>query len=424
MFYRFLTEQMGIDRAVAAFVEETEAELADVFRTADENAAYNQLKVLDAMQRARLSDAHFSYSTGYGYNDGGRDALEEVYARVFGTEAALCRPQLISGTHALTAALFGCLRPGDELVSPTGKPYDTLEGVIGIRPTRGSLAEYGVTYKQVNLTPEGNIDFDGISRTVTRHTKMAAIQRSKGYAWRRSFTAAEILSLISFLRDINPDIICLVDNCYGEFVETDEPSNADLIAGSLIKNPGGGLAPSGGYVAGRADYVEAAAERLTSPGLGREVGPTLGLTQPFLQGLFVAPQVVGGCVKASALMAAVFERLGFDTLPGPWEDRADIVQAIKLNSAERVLAFCEGIQRCAPVDSFVKPEAAPMPGYDVPVVMAAGAFVQGASIELSADAPLKEPYIVYFQGGLTGPHAKAGVIFALDSLYKAGLVNL
>lgn len=423
MFYHFLREHMDISPCVATFVRGVEAELSDAFAVADDYAAYNQLKVLDAMQRSGLSDIHFNHATGYGYNDGGREALEKIYARVFKTEAALCRPQLISGTHALTAALFGNLRPGDELVSVTGKPYDTLEGVIGIRPARGSLAEYGVTYKQVDLQPDGRIDFEAIERTVTKQTKMAAIQRSKGYAWRPSLTTAEINRLITFLKEINPNIICMVDNCYGELVEPEEPAS-DLIVGSLIKNPGGGLAPTGGYVAGRAEYVEAAAERLTSPGLGSEVGPTLGLTQPFLQGLFMAPQVVGGCVKAALLTSAVFDKLGFAVLPNPKEPRADIVQAIRLESAARVVAFCEGIQRCAPVDGFVKPEPAPMPGYDVPVIMAAGAFVQGASIELSADAPMKPPYIVYFQGCLTWPHGRAGVVYGLDALHKAGLVTL
>ncbi|MDR1663359.1 MAG: methionine gamma-lyase family protein [Clostridiales bacterium] len=420
MFFRYLTERMGVSEAAATWVSESEKELARIFAAADETAAYNQLKVLDAMRQSRLSDAHFGFGSGYGYNDAGRDALEETFARIFKAEAALVRPQLISGTHALTAALFGNLRPGDELVSPAGKPYDTLEAVIGIRPARGSLSEYGIQYKQAELSAtDGGIDYENVARAVSPKTKMVTIQRSKGYAFRRSLTVNDIRGLIAFIKNISPEIICLVDNCYGEFVDTAEPieAGADLVAGSLIKNPGGGLAPAGGYVAGKRELVEAAAERLTSPGLGSEVGPTLGLTRTLLQGLFLAPQTVSGCVKGAALAARVFERLGYETLPNSMDaERADIVQAIKLNAPERVLAFCKGIQRAAPVDSFVTPEAAPMPGYDANVVMAAGAFVQGSSIELSADAPMKPPYIVYMQGGLTWAHARAGVAFAADAV--------
>jgi cystathionine beta-lyase family protein involved in aluminum resistance len=351
--------------------------------------------------------------------------MEEIYADVFKAESALVRPQLISGTHALAVALFGNLRPGDELVSPVGRPYDTLESVIGIRPAVGSLAEFGVTYKQVDLLQDGvTIDCDTIARTVTPKTKMITIQRSKGYAWRRSFTIKELTDLITFLRKLSPNAIILVDNCYGEFTELSEPieAGADLVAGSLIKNPGGGISHGGGYVAGKLDYVEAAATRLTSPGLGREVGPTFGMARQMMQGLFIAPQVVAGCIKGAVLTAAVFKRLGYDVLPDVFDDRADIVQAVKLRSPEAVLAFCEGIQKAAPVDSFVTPVAAPMPGYDNDVVMAAGAFVQGSSIELSADAPLREPYTVYFQGGLTEAHSKAGAVFALDAMVKKAVI--
>ena len=409
----------------ADFVNKAEQEMAFYLNEAKDIAEFNQLKVLRAMQENRLSEAHFAATTGYGYNDLGRDALEAIYATIFKAEAALVRPQLISGTHALAAALFGNLRPGDVLVSVTGAPYDTLQSVIGIRPAPGSLAEYGVTYRQVELTANGSFDYKKIAEalecTESKSVKMAAIQRSKGYAWRPSFTVSEIRELIEFIKSINQDIIVMVDNCYGEFVECDEPveAGADMAVGSLIKNPGGGLAPVGGYIAGARRYVEMAATRLTAPGLGMEVGPTLGLTAPLLQGLFLAPQVVESSVQGAILAAAVFEKLGFPVLPGPRDIRTDIVQAIKLGSADKILAFCKGIQRAAPVDSFVTPEGASMPGYDHQVVMAAGAFVQGSSIELSADAPLRPPYNVYLQGGLTRYHAKFGVIYALQSLMEA-----
>jgi len=444
MYYEYLVNKMGISPAVCDYVKTAEAKLTQPFAYRAEITAYNQLKILHAMQAARLSDAHFADSTGYGYNDIGREALEDIFSSIFKAEAALVRPQLISGTHALAAALFGNLRPGDVLLSPVGRPYDTLESVIGIRPTSGSLAEYGVKYQQIDLTPAGNLDYENIEKALTGKTltiknnnrtvndnenqpvKMITIQRSKGYAWRSSFTIEEIRRLITFIRTISPHTIILVDNCYGEFVETEEPieAGADIAAGSLIKNPGGGIAPGGGYVVGKAKYVEAAAERLTAPGLGSAVGPTLGMTRTLLQGLFLAPQTVGACIMGAVLAAEVFKNLGYEVNPLPLETRTDIVQAIKLGNPKKVLAYCKGIQRAAPVDSYVVPEAAPMPGYGDGVVMAGGTFVQGSSIELSADAPLRPPYIVYHQGGLTAPHAMAGVVFALDALYREGLVEI
>ena len=424
MYYEFLTSHMGISPQVASFVAETEAELAELFRKADETAAFNQLKILNAMQNARLSDSHFNDSTGYGYNDEGREVLEKIYANIFKAEAALVRPQLISGTHALAAALFGNLRPGDVLFSPVGKPYDTLESVIGIRPASGSLAEYGIIYRQAELTENGDFDFGAICTEVEKKPKMVTIQRSKGYSWRKSFTVEEVSELIKCIRNKSPHTIILVDNCYGEFVASEEPIEADLLAGSLIKNPGGGIAPGGGYVVGKQKFVEAAAERLTAPGLGSAVGPTLGMSRTLIQGLFLAPQTVSAAVKGAILTSAVFSKLGFEINPRFDDTRSDIVQAVKLGNSENVLAFCRGIQKAAPVDSFVTPEPAPMPGYAHGVIMAGGTFVQGSSIELSADAPMREPYIVYFQGGLTAPHSCAGAAFALQELLAEGRVKI
>lgn len=416
--------EFGVAAEVSEFCEACVP--SEQFQAIDRIAEYNQLKVLKAMQNNRLSEAHFAAVTGYGYNDLGRDALEHIYAEVFRTEDALVRPQIISGTHALTVALFGNLRYGDELLSPVGKPYDTLEGVIGVRKTRGSLIEHGITYKQVDLTPGGEIDYAGIKAAITPRTRLVTIQRSKGYAWRRSFTVGEIGELIAFIKSIDPGIICMVDNCYGEFVETVEPSEAgaDLVVGSLIKNPGGGLAPVGGYIAGKSEYVENAANRLTSPGLGKEVGPSLGVTPALAQGLFLAPQTVSASMKGAVFAAAIFKKLGFAVLPDVNAPRADIVQAIAMKTPENVIAFCQGIQKSAPVDSHVVPEPWDMPGYDVKVIMAAGAFVQGSSIELSADAPMKPPYAVFLQGGLTWHHAKAGIIIAADNMYKHGLISM
>ena len=419
-------EQLGISEKVLKFARETEAALKERFEEIDGVAEYNQLKVIKAMQEARVSDIHFAGTTGYGYNDLGRDTLEEVYARAFHGEDALVRPQLISGTHALTVALSGNLRPGDEILSPVGKPYDTLEEVIGIRDSVGSLKEFGITYSQVDLLPDGSFDFEGIRKAINERTKLVEIQRSKGYATRPTLSVARIGELISFIKSIKPDVICMVDNCYGEFVETLEPTDvgADMIVGSVIKNPGGGLAPIGGYIVGRKDCIERAAYRLTAPGLGKEVGASLGVSQSLYQGLFLAPTVVAGALKGAVFAANLYEKLGFGVVPNGSESRHDIIQAITFGTPEGVIRFCEGIQAAAPVDSFVTPEPWAMPGYDSDVIMAAGAFIQGASIELSADAPIKPPYAVYFQGGLTWYHAKLGILMSLLKLCDAGIVNL
>lgn len=419
-------EQLGISEKVLKFARETEAALKERFEEIDGVAEYNQLKVIKAMQEARVSDIHFAGTTGYGYNDLGRDTLEEVYARAFHGEDALVRPQLISGTHALTVALSGNLRPGDEILSPVGKPYDTLEEVIGIRDSVGSLKEFGITYSQVDLLPDGGFDFEGIQKAINERTKLVEIQRSKGYATRPTLSVARIGELISFIKSIKPDVICMVDNCYGEFVETLEPTDvgADMIVGSLIKNPGGGLAPIGGYIVGRKDCIERAAYRLTAPGLGKEVGASLGVSQSLYQGLFLAPTVVAGALKGAVFAANLYEKLGFGVVPNGSESRHDIIQAITFGTPEGVIRFCEGIQAAAPVDSFVTPEPWAMPGYDSDVIMAAGAFIQGASIELSADAPIKPPYAVYFQGGLTWYHAKLGILMSLQKLCDAGIINL
>lgn len=419
-------EQLGIEKKVLEFGKEIEGLLSERFAAIDETAEYNQLKVIKAMQDNRVSDIHFAATTGYGYNDLGRDTLEDVYASVFHTESALVRPNLISGTHALHVALSGNLRPGDELLSPVGKPYDTLEEVIGIRESAGSLKEYGVIYRQVDLLPDGSFDFDGIAAAVNEKTKLVTIQRSKGYATRPTLSVERIGQLIAFIKERKPDVICMVDNCYGEFVERLEPADvgADMVVGSLIKNPGGGLAPIGGYIAGRKDCIDRASYRLTAPGLGREVGASLGLNQSFYQGLFLAPTVVAGALKGAVFAANVYEKLGFSVVPNSTESRHDIIQAVTFGKPEGVIAFCQGIQAAAPVDSFVTPEPWAMPGYDAPVIMAAGAFVQGASIELSADGPIKPPYAVYFQGGLTWYHAKLGILMSMQKLKDAGLITL
>lgn len=419
-------EQLGIEKKVLEFGKEIEGLLSERFAAIDETAEYNQLKVIKAMQDNRVSDIHFAATTGYGYNDLGRDTLEDVYASVFHTESALVRPNLISGTHALHVALSGNLRPGDELLSPVGKPYDTLEEVIGIRESAGSLKEYGVIYRQVDLLPDGSFDFDGIAAAIGEKTKLVTIQRSKGYATRPTLSVERIGQLIAFIKERKPDVICMVDNCYGEFVERMEPADvgADMMVGSLIKNPGGGLAPIGGYIAGRKDCIDRASYRLTAPGLGREVGASLGLNQSFYQGLFLAPTVVAGALKGAVFAANVYEKLGFSVVPNSTEPRHDIIQAVTFGKPEGVIAFCQGIQAAAPVDSFVTPEPWAMPGYDAPVIMAAGAFVQGASIELSADGPIKPPYAVYFQGGLTWYHAKLGILMSMQKLKDAGLITL
>ena len=418
--------QLGISAPVLAFCREIEEGLKERFARIDENAEYNQMKVIKAMQDNRVSDVHFAATTGYGYNDLGRDTLEDVYASLFHTEAALVRPNLISGTHALHIALSGNLRPGDELLSPVGKPYDTLEEVIGIRESCGSLKEYGVTYRQVDLLPGGKFDYDGIREAINERTKVVTIQRSKGYDTRPTFSVEQIGELISFIKKIKPEVICMVDNCYGEFVETIEPTDvgADMAVGSLIKNPGGGLAPIGGYIVGKKECIDRASYRLSAPGLGREVGASLGLNTSFYQGLFLSPTVVAGALKGAIFAANVYEKLGFPVVPNGSEERYDIIQAITLGSAEGVIAFCQGIQAAAPVDSYVSPEPWDMPGYDAPVIMAASAFVQGSSIELSADGPIKPPYAVYFQGGLTWYHAKLGIMMSLQKLVEKGIVTV
>lgn len=419
-------EELGISKKVLDYAEKVEAGLRERFDAIDRTAELNQLKVIKAMQDARVSDIHFAGTTGYGYNDLGRDTLETVYANAFHGEDALVRPQLISGTHALTVALFGNLRPGDEIFSPVGKPYDTLEEVIGIRDCPGSLKEYGVTYRQVDLLPDGSFDWENIKKALNERTKLVEIQRSKGYATRPTLSVDRIGELIAFIKAIKPDVICMVDNCYGEFVETKEPTDvgADMIVGSLIKNPGGGLAPIGGYIVGKKECIEEAAYRLTAPGLGKEVGASLGVSQSLYQGLFLSPTVVAGALKGAIFAANCYEKLGFPVVPDGSESRHDIIQAITFGTPEGVIKFCEGIQAAAPVDSFVTPEPWAMPGYDSDVIMAAGAFIQGASIELSADAPIKPPYAVYFQGGLTWYHAKLGILKSLQSLLDAGVIKL
>ena len=423
---REMYKNMGICDEVYDYCDNIIRSLHDRFEEIDKNAEYNQMKVIKAMQDEKVAEMHLSGTTGYGYNDDGRDTLEKVYSDIFKTEDALVRPQIICGTHALNVALSSNLRPGDELLSPVGKPYDTMDEIIGIRPSKGSLAEYGITYAQVDLLPDGGFDYEGIKNAINERTKLVTIQRSKGYASRPTLSVERIGELISFIKDIKSDVICMVDNCYGEFVERIEPSEvgADMIVGSLIKNPGGGLAPCGGYIAGKKECVEQAAYRLSSPGLGKEVGATLGVNQSFYQGLFLSPVVVAGALKGAIFAANVYEKAGFVVRPDGSEPRYDIIQAVELGSADGLLAFCKGIQAAAPVDSFVTPEPWPMPGYDSDVIMAAGAFVQGSSIELSADGPLKEPYSVFFQGGLTWYHAKLGIMMSVQKMFEKDLIKL
>ena len=426
MIMREMYKNMGICDEVYDYCDNIIRSLHDRFEEIDKNAEYNQMKVIKAMQDNKVAEMHLSGTTGYGYNDDGRDTLEKVYSDIFKTEDALVRPQIICGTHALNVALSSNLRPGDELLSPVGKPYDTMDEIIGIRPSKGSLAEYGITYAQVDLLPDGGFDYEGIKNAINERTKLVTIQRSKGYASRPTLSVERIGELISFIKGIKPDVICMVDNCYGEFVERIEPSEvgADMIVGSLIKNPGGGLAPCGGYIAGKKECVEQAAYRLSSPGLGKEVGATLGVNQSFYQGLFLSPVVVAGALKGAIFAANVYEKAGFVVRPDGSEPRYDIIQAVELGSADGLLAFCKGIQAAAPVDSFVTPEPWPMPGYDSDVIMAAGAFVLGSSIELSADGPLKEPYSVFFQGGLTWYHAKLGIMMSVQKMFEKDLIKL
>lgn len=416
---------MGICPEVLEFGMSKEKNLEERFKKIDMVAQYNQLKVLHAMQKNNVSESHFGTSTGYGYTDPGRDVLEKVYADVFHTESALVRPQITCGTHALTIALAGNLRPGDELLSPVGKPYDTLQGIIGMRECPGSLAEYGITYRQVDLLPDGSFDYDGISAAINDRTKLVTIQRSKGYDSRPTLSVEKIGELIKFIKSVKPSVICMVDNCYGEFIETIEPSDvgADMVVGSLIKNPGGGLAPIGGYIAGKEEYVNQASYRLTTPGLGKEVGASLGVNHALFQGFFLAPTVTAAALKGAIYAANIYEDLNYKVIPNKTEDRFDIIQAVEMKTAEGLIAFCEGIQAAAPVDSFATPEPWDMPGYDSQVIMAAGAFISGASIELSADGPLREPYTAFFQGGLTYDHARFGILKSLQSLVDKGIVK-
>lgn len=418
--------RLGVSDQVLRFGQEVLEGLTDQFRHIDQVAEFNQAKVIAAMQKNRVNATHFNLSTGYGYDDEGRDNLERVYADCFGAEAALVRPQITCGTHALALALGANLLPGDELLSPVGGPYDTLEEVIGIRPSPCSLKEYGVSYRQVDLLPDGGFDYDGIRAAINEKTRLITIQRSKGYATRPSYSVEEIGKLIAFCKECKPDVLCMVDNCYGEFVETQEPTNvgADMVVGSLIKNLGGGLAPTGGYICGRKSCIERCAYRLSAPGLGREVGANLGLLTSFYQGLFLAPTVVSSAVRGAVFAAACYEKLGFRVVPGSGEIRRDIIQAVELGSREAMVAFCKGIQSAAPVDSYVTPEPWAMPGYESEVIMAAGAFVQGASIELSADGPIRPPYAVYFQGGLTWFHTKLGILMSIQKLLDAGIIEM
>ena len=419
-------QELGVSRQVYEFGETVLASLRERFDELDKIAEHNQAKVIAAMQKNRVNAGCFAGTTGYGYNDVGRDTLEQVYADTFHTEAALVRPSITCGTHALAVALSANLRPGDELLSPVGRPYDTLEEVIGIRDSACSLAEYGVTYDEVPLLADGTFDYEGIRAKIKPQTKMCTIQRSKGYATRPTFSPKQIGELIAFIKGIRSDIICMVDNCYGEFVDVIEPSDlgADMIVGSLIKNPGGGLAPIGGYICGTAKCVDRCAYRLSAPGLGQEVGANLGLMTSLYQGFFMAPTVVSGALKGAIFAANIYEKLGFRCVPNSTESRHDIIQAVELGSEENMVAFCAGIQAAAPVDSYVTPVPWAMPGYDNDVIMAAGAFIQGSSIELSADGPIREPFAVYFQGGLTWYHAKLGILMSLQKLVDAGLVTL
>lgn len=418
-------QELGISHEVYAFGESILGKLRERFDEIDSVSEYNQQKVLAAMQKNRVNATCFAATTGYGYDDVGRTTLERVYADTFHTEAALVRPQITCGTHALAVALSANLLPGDELLSPVGRPYDTLEEVIGIRESTCSLREYGVSYRQVDLLPDGSFDYDGIRAAINEKTKLVTIQRSKGYQTRPSFSVKQIGELIAFVKSIKPSLICMVDNCYGEFVELSEPSDvgADMTVGSLIKNPGGGLAPIGGYICGTEECVARCAYRLSAPGLGQEVGANLGIMPAFYQGFFFAPTVVASALKGAVFAANMYERLGFRVIPNSTESRHDIIQAVELGSREGMCAFCNGIQAAAPVDSYVRPEPWAMPGYDDEVIMAAGAFVQGSSIELSADGPIRPPYAVYFQGGLTWYHAKLGILMSLQKMLEAGLID-
>ena len=422
----YLHETFGIDPDILERTEAAEQSLAGVYADLDEIMTFNQYKVLHHFQNARINDQHFAWNTGYGYDDVGRAALEQLYADIFGAEAGLVRPTIVNGTHALASVYLGLLRPGDELLYCSGDPYDTMQTVIGLRgEAYGSLKEFGVCYGQVDLLPGNEIDLDGVKAAIGPKTKVAALQRSRGYTFRNALRIDQIEAWAAACKSVKPDIICMVDNCYGEFTDTREPVQvgADIMAGSLIKNPGGGLALSGGYIVGKKDLVDKVATRVTSPGIGGECGLTFGQTRTMFQGLFLAPRVTNGAVKGAALCAAVFGGLGYEVCPGPFEARNDIVEAVKLGSPEAVCAFCEGVQAAAPIDAYVKPIPWEMPGYTDQIIMAAGAFVGGSSIELSADAPMREPYVVYFQGGITYEHAKFGVIKALQQMKDKGLLR-
>ena len=423
---KYLAEEFNISENVLELVNQAEEDVKDKFSKLDDITALNQYKVLKAFQKNRVSDMHFAWNTGYGYDDAGREVTEKIFADIFHTEAALVRTQIVNGTHALALTLSGILRPGDKIIYVSGRPYDTLEEVIGVRgENMGSLKEYGVKYDQVELKND-TLDYEGIKAAITPDTKMVSIQRATGYAWRKAITIEEIEKCVKVVKEVKPDVIVMVDNCYGEFLDIKEPTDVgvDIMAGSLIKNPGGGLALSGGYVAGRQDLIDLISYRLTCPGIGGECGLTFGQTRTILQGIFLAPKVVNGAIKGAILCGKVYEKLGYDICPKVEDIRSDIIQAVKLGSPEMVVEFCKGIQAAAPVDSHVSPEPWAMPGYEDPVVMAAGAFIQGSSIELSADAPVRPPYIVYFQGGLTYEHSKFGVIKSLDQLYKKSLIQL
>lgn len=422
-----LQNEFKIDPSVLKLVQEAESEVQEQFRRLDDIMAYNQYKILAALQKNRLSDMHFGWNTGYGYDDPGRDAVEKIYSDIFHTDSALVRPIIVNGTHALAITLLGILRPGDELIYCTGRPYDTLEEVIGIRGEgNGSLKDYGISYKQVELLPDGSIDLEGVKKAISEKTRMVTVQRATGYGWRKAITIEQIGEWADFVADLNPNIVKMTDNCYGEFLDVKEPTDVgvDVIAGSLIKNPGGGLALTGGYVAGRSDLIDKIQYRMTCPGIGGECGLTFGQTRTMLQGLFQAPRVVNGAVKGAILCGKAYEKLGFEVCPKPEDQRSDIIQAVRLNDAKALECFCQAIQAAAPVDAHVSPIPWDMPGYESQVIMAAGAFVQGSSIELSADAPMREPYNVYFQGGLTYEHSKFGVIKSIDTLLKNNLISI
>ena len=426
---QLLQNEFHIEPKVLDIVSEAEKAVSKQFAEFDDIMAYNQYKVLNAFQKNRIRDMHFGWTTGYGYDDAGRDAIEQVFADVFHAEAALVRTTFVNGTHALATTLLGVLRPGDELIYATGDPYDTLQTVIGItnyEKGNGSLKDYGVTFKQVDLLPDGSIDIEGVKAAITDKTRMITAQRATGYSWRKAISIEEIGKLMDAVNEVNPAIVKMVDNSYGEFLDTKEPTDvgADVMASSLIKNPGGGLALSGAYIAGRQDLIDQIQYRMTCPGIGGECGLTYGQTRTMLQGLFIAPKVTNGAVKGAILCGKAFELLGFEVSPKAEDLRSDIVQSVKFHDSAKLLSFCKGIQAAAPIDSFVSPVPGDMPGYEDQVIMAAGAFVQGSTIELSADAPMREPYIAYFQGGLTYEHSKFGVIKAIDTLVKDGLLQI